>query len=115
KQSGKLLRNWLKKLRAQGVKFEMRCRFTEFQGGAICVDAADGSKRQIHPSAAVFALGGGSWPQTGSDATWIQAFGQIGVRITPLQPSNCGFNVEWPPALVERLEGVPLKNIAASA
>jgi uncharacterized flavoprotein (TIGR03862 family) len=115
KQAGRLLRNWLKRLRASGVKFEMRSRFAGFQEDAIRVADVAGSERVVRPAGAVFALGGGSWPQTGSDAVWTQLFQEQGIRIIPLQPSNCGFNVEWPPALVPRIEGLPLKNIAASA
>lgn len=41
----------------------------------------------------VFALGGGSWPQLGSDGAWVPWLTRLGMQISPLRASNCGFNV----------------------
>jgi predicted flavoprotein YhiN len=37
------------------------------------------------------------------------------VRVAPLTAANCGWELDWPPAVLEEAEGRPLKNIAASA
>jgi predicted flavoprotein YhiN len=66
-------------------------------------------------AAAVLALGGASWPETGSDAAWVPVLRQGGIEVAPLQPANCGWQVAWPEAVLRAAEGKPLKNIALSA
>ena len=39
----------------------------------------------------------------------------MGIEITPWQPANCGWNVDWPPELLARAEGLPLKNLDVRA
>jgi predicted flavoprotein YhiN len=65
--------------------------------------------------AVIFALGGASWPQTGSDGDWVSLLEKAGVRITPLAPANCGYEVDWPSLFLEKAEGLPLKNVAVRA
>src|SRR5690348_18191711 len=48
---------------------------------------------EVHAPATVFALGGGSWPELGSDGAWVSPFVDSGVDVAPLRPSNCGFDV----------------------
>lgn len=66
------------------------------------------------PQSVILALGGGSWPQLGSDATWIPWLEEKGVEIRPLQSANCGFEVEWSEHLRERFAGAQLKSVALS-
>jgi len=61
------------------------------------------------------ALGGGSWPQTGSDGTWIKTMEHLGISVAPLEPANCGWECDWPQPLLALCEGKPLKNITVSA
>ena len=70
-----------------------------------------------HPSvrAVVLALGGASWPQTGSDGTWPDWFGSLGIPSARWQSANCGFEVAWDSRLLAVAEGLPLKNIAVTA
>ena len=65
--------------------------------------------------AVVLALGGGSWPQTGSDGRWTGILEEHGIAISPLLPANCGWEVEWPSEFLAKSEGQPLKNIAVTA
>jgi uncharacterized flavoprotein (TIGR03862 family) len=65
----------------------------------------------LSTEAVVLALGGASWPETGSDGEWPAILAAHGVEITPWQPANCGWNVDWPPELLARAEGLPLKNL----
>jgi len=105
-----LLRTWVARLRGQGVRFHMRHRWTGIQ--------ADGAlrfgERRATAAATILALGGASWPHLGSDAAWVSILRELGVAITPLAPSNCGFEVAWSAGLLARLEGKPLKRIAVS-
>jgi hypothetical protein len=109
-----LLRRWISRLKGLGVRFEMNHRWTglepgrplelRFANGAVCV--AD---------AVVFALGGGSWPQTGSDGGWMEAFQRLGIACHPLVPANCGWEHAWSAETLAAAEGMPLKNIAVRA
>ena len=58
----------------------------------------DGEHSPLAADAIVLALGGASWPETGSDGTWPAILAAHGVEITPWQPANCGWEVDWPPS-----------------
>src|ERR1019366_3833613 len=66
-----LLRAWLHRLRADGVRFNMRHRFTGWTGdGALRFETPLG-ERTAQAAALVLALGGASWPRLGSDGAWV--------------------------------------------
>jgi uncharacterized flavoprotein (TIGR03862 family) len=65
--------------------------------------------------AVIFALGGASWPQTGSDGGWVKLFSHAGIPLTPFAPANCGYEVGWTPEFLSQAEGLPLKNIVVRA
>lgn len=113
-----LLRAWVSRLRSVGVQFRMGARLVEMaqaaEGWSAEIDATD-SRSSVLANAIVLALGGASWPETGSDGCWPALLAAHGVDITPWAPANCGWNVEWPTALLVRAEGQPLKNLAVSA
>ncbi len=72
-----------------------------------------GEIKSVFADIYIFALGGASWSVTGSDGKWTKYFEQIGIKIIPFEPSNCGINIDWN----EKIElhfGKPLKNIAVS-
>lgn len=106
-----LLRRWVQRLRGQGVRFAMHHRLTGLGDGALIFN--DGEA--VHCDAVVLAMGGGSWPGTGSDGSWVTTLENRGIAVAPLQPANCGWDVSWPPALLAEAEGRPLKNIVARA
>lgn len=62
----------------------------------------------------IFALGGASWPVTGSTGEWIKYFEMKGIQTEPFQASNCGVVVSWPNAIKDNHSGKPLKNISIS-
>ncbi|MBS0340784.1 MAG: TIGR03862 family flavoprotein [Proteobacteria bacterium] len=112
-----LLRAWLHRLRAAGVQFHMRHRWT----GAL--DAAPGSgwafrfatpagESAVQARAVVLALGGGSWARLGSDGAWVPWLTGHGVDVAPLLPANCGFDVGWSSYFSERFAGQPFKSVA---
>jgi len=109
-----LLRAWLRRLGELGVEFVSRSRFVGFgDGGALRFAGASGEEI-VEPRAAVFALGGGSWPRLGSDGGWVEAFRTAGIEIAPLKPANCAFVVEWSARIRDSFAGAPLKNVALS-
>ncbi len=109
-----LLRAWLHRLRETGVHFHVRHRWCGWdEQGALRFNTPDG-ERSVHADALVLALGGGSWPQLGSDGAWVPPLAQRGVEIAPLRPANCGFDAAWSTTFRERFAGEPLKSIAAT-
>ena len=65
--------------------------------------------------ATILALGGASWPQTGSTASWVDILEGHDISTTPLTSANCGWEVAWPTPLLEEAEGLPLKNLLVSS
>jgi len=108
-----LLRAWLKRLRDSGVVIHTRHRWLGWDdSGALRIDSPEGEKT-LSPDATLLALGGGSWSRLGSDGAWMLPLEQRGVGLAPLQPSNCGFEVQaWSEVMVSKFAGAPLKNIA---
>ena len=104
-----LLRAWLHRLRhpasrpavagsAGGVtpvpvQFHMRHRWQGLDSSGALVFDTPAGQLQVRPAATVLALGGGSWSRLGSDGAWVPWLQTAGVPVTPLRPSNCGFDV----------------------
>jgi uncharacterized flavoprotein (TIGR03862 family) len=112
-----LLRAWVNRLRASGVQFHMNRRLTALgpAGGRLRVELqSTDDRRMVDAKALVLGLGGASWPETGSDGTWPSLVSPHGVAVSEWRPANCGWNVEWPAALLERAEGLPLKNLTVT-
>lgn len=107
-----LLRAWLRRLGAAGVRFAFRHRWTGWDGdGRLQFQTPDGALA-LAPSATVLALGGASWPRLGSDGAWVACLAAKGVAISKLRPANSGFAVAWSDVFRDRFEGQPLKGVA---
>ncbi|TBR11224.1 MAG: TIGR03862 family flavoprotein [Lysobacter sp.] len=108
-----LLRGWVRRLRDAGVRFHVHHRWTGWDAaGALVFDTPAGA-RSLQARAAVLALGGGSWPQLGSDAAWVPAVRAAGIDVASLRPANCGFDIAWTPHFIARHAGAPLKPVIA--
>jgi uncharacterized flavoprotein (TIGR03862 family) len=90
-----LLRAWLRRLEALGVKLVTRSRWQGFDG-----------------TPTILALGGASWPHLGSDAAWVPLFQAKGITVNPFKPANSRFLVHWSPVFRQKFAGTPVKNIA---
>ncbi|MBK1827012.1 NAD(P)/FAD-dependent oxidoreductase [Haloferula rosea] len=109
-----LLRRWVERLRKQGVLFQVNHTLTSLDANEqVTLQFNHGDPLVF--DAAILALGGASWSKTGSDGKWTSLLQSHGIVITPLQPANCGWEVDWPAELVGRIEGQPMKNLAVSA
>ena len=109
-----LLRRWIARLKSLGVRFEMNHRWTGLKPGMPHqLEFASGV--EVSANAVVFALGGASWPQTGSDGGWLAAFTKLGISCEPLVAANCGWQHAWPPEVLAVAEGEPLKNLGVRA
>lgn len=102
------------RLISQGVRFHMEHAFTGFDTeGKVRMENADGPFT-LEADRVIFALGGASWPVTGSTGIWPPLFTAIGVDVRAFQASNCGVEVAWPAEFIQAHEGKPLKNIHVS-
>ena len=107
-----LLRAWLRRLRRAGVQFHVRHRWIGWdEQGALLFTTPEGN-RSVQADAVVLALGGGSWPKLGSDASWVPLLAGRGIHIAPLQPANCGFDICWSEHFRTKFAGHPVKSVA---
>jgi len=109
-----LLRAWLRRLDAMGVRMALRHRWTGWDGDGALVFDTPGGPVPVTSDVTVLALGGASWPRLGSDGGWVDILAREDIAIEPLRPSNCGFHVSWSDHLRTRFEGQPLKPVALS-
>lgn len=108
-----LMRCWVRRLRAQGVRFHVHHRWTALDSERRLQFETVSGHVSFAADAVVFALGGGSWAKLGSDGQWVDALRHVGVRVRDLEPSNCGFECDWSPQLRERFAGAPIKSVCA--
>ncbi len=105
-----LLRRWIERLRGLGVRFEMNHRWNSLElGPPYQLGFANGSRSTA--DSILLALGGGSWPKTGSDGGWISIFESLQLAHQPLAAANCGWEHAWPEAVLAQAEGQALKNL----
>ncbi len=110
-----LLRAWLARLAAQGVRFQLRRHWAGWDpAGRLIFRRRDGTTETVNPAVTILALGGASWPKLGSDGSWVGAVAAEGLSVTPLRPANCGFTIAWSEVFRQRFEGHPLKTVALS-
>jgi uncharacterized flavoprotein (TIGR03862 family) len=109
-----LLRAWLHRLRESGVRFHVRHRWLDWDADGALRFASPRGELTVQADAVVLALGGGSWTKLGSDGAWVPLLARRAIDVAPLQPSNCGFDVEngWSEHLRSRFAGQPLKSVA---
>lgn len=113
-----LLRAWLARLDELGVRFLMRHRWLGFAPAGptagVLVAGVDGVSAELPADAVVLAMGGASWPRSGSDGAWVGPMADRQVSVRPLRPANCGLLVDWSEHLTTRFAGTPIKNVAVS-
>lgn len=108
-----LLRGWVRRLRDQGVRFHAHHRWLGWSHDGRLRFATPDGERLVVTDATVLALGGGSWPQLGSDGAWQALLRERGIDVAPLQPANCGFDIGWSDHFSDRHAGAPLKPVIA--
>lgn len=106
-----LLRAWLRRLDAMGVRLHTGACWTGWDAaGALTFDGRD----PVLADATVLALGGASWPRLGSDGGWVEVLRAAGVGVAPLRPANCGFAHAWSDPFAARWAGHPLHRVRAT-
>ena len=108
-----LLRAWLARLKKQNVTFKTNHDWQGWENNNLIFNTKHG-KIFIKSKLTILSLGGASWPNLGSDGSWVKILEDQDVQISPLQPSNCGFVVEWTKIFSNRFEGKSLKSVLLS-
>ena len=108
-----LLRAWMQRLTAQGVRIRTRWRWTGFDGNAFTFDTPSGPQT-LTPGITILALGGASWQRLGSDGAWVPWLREKGVKVTDWKPANMGFDVDWSPHMGPFF-GLPVKGVTLKA
>lgn len=110
-----LLRRWVEHLRELGVSFQTNHQWVGINPGCHLIFHHGGETVTRQHDAVILALGGASWPETGSTAAWVDILDLEEIGIIPLTSANCGWEVDWPEALLDEAEGLPLKNMELRA
>ena len=109
-----LLHAWLARLRTAGVTFHPRHAWLGWNPDGSLRFATPVGEISVQSQAVILALGGGSWPQTGSTGAWVPLLTERGIPVNPFQPANCGFDVAWTEHFRTRFAGHPLKAVVLS-
>ncbi len=113
-----LLRSWLNHLKELGVEILTRHECVDFEAlqenpSRVRLSFQNGISQEF--SAALFALGGGSYENHEIPLRWPGLFTRKGVAFIPFEASNVGFEVEWTQAFKTEAEGKPLKNVTLTS
>jgi uncharacterized flavoprotein (TIGR03862 family) len=115
-----ILRAWLARLATLGAQLETESLVdvdSVLAGEQIRLVGAGrraGETEIVSARSIVLALGGASWPKTGSTGAWVESFERHGVTVHRLRSSNAGALVEWSQIFRERFEGQPVKDVVVS-
>jgi uncharacterized flavoprotein (TIGR03862 family) len=118
KKAAPLLRRWVLRLKSKGVVFAVNHRWTGMsREGASwkCEFVSSGRPVVAQHDAVVLAMGGGSWPQTGSDGSWVDILRGLNVSVLPLEAANCGWQCDWTAATKAVAEGQPIHHLEITA
>jgi uncharacterized flavoprotein (TIGR03862 family) len=110
-----LLRAWQQRLNSAGVNLHLRHKLTGISADRTLHFQTPEGDVTVQADAVILALGGGSWRRLGSDGAWVEWLQKVDVKVEPLRPSNCGFEVNWSPVFKEKYEGQPVKAVILSA
>lgn len=110
-----ILARWHERLADYGVRFCHASRLDDIDSsGRFTFQEKEGT-RVVRPDAAIIALGGASWPQTGSDGGWMEMFRRLAIGCKDLEPANCGVEICWSDYFREKYSGQPLKNLSITS
>ena len=104
-----LLRAWLKRLMADGVRFHYRHRCVDLSHNHLTIENQTEHFSATY-DAIILACGAVSWSQLGSDGAWQPWLSKN--EIEPFQASNAGVLKTWSP-FMQACFGQPLKRVNA--
>jgi uncharacterized flavoprotein (TIGR03862 family) len=101
-----VLTNWKNYLYHLGAEFFQDHKIIDFQSSKLTFDS-NSDVISVSCEAIILALGGASWPVTGSDGNWIDLAQKKGIECVAFGPSNSGFVLK---NLFTDLSGQKIKN-----
>ncbi len=104
-----VLNSFLTAIEKKGVIFQTEKEWKGWKNGKLIFGIEE---TEVEADFIVFALGGASWPITGSTGSWISYFLQRNIPTIPFVASNCGFTTNWSKEYKQIWQGTALKNIA---
>lgn len=110
-----LLRAWIARLRKSGVTFHVQREWRGWSGKKLLFTCPQQGDELFAADATVLALGGASWPETGSDGAWTSILRESGIALTPLVAANAGWVVTLPDGFASRFAGAAMKTVAITA
>ncbi len=108
---GNILHTLLERLKSRQVRFHYNWRLVNWQSDRTLTFVAEDQNQSATFEAVLFALGGASWPQLGSDGGWVQVFTRKDIKIEPLKPANCGFETIWSETFCASFAGAAVKPV----
>lgn len=118
KKAAPLLKRWIDKIESLGVRLHMHHRCVDFmptQNTYQLSFAHLDDLITVEVDAIIFAMGGASWPQTGSDGQWAQCFKNRAIPLQAFAPANCGWHCDWTTETLDIAEGQPLHHLLVTA
>lgn len=110
-----LLHTWKADLVNNGVRLHTGWRWIDLDISRNLLQFQNGENiHEVIYHTVLFALGGASWPITGSTGEWFEIFKRKGFSISDLKPANMGFNVDWSEYLTAKFQGKPIKTVTLS-
>lgn len=111
-KGGNILHALMERLSNQGVSFYFSQRWVDWQADGSPTFLSGTQTTTFKFDAVLFALGGASWPQLGSDASWAPIFSSHGIALSAFKPANCGFNTNWTDHFRTHFAGTPVKPVS---
>jgi uncharacterized flavoprotein (TIGR03862 family) len=111
KSAGDILKIWVEKCQSYSqFNFYPKHCFIDFKDG-IVLKNENNNLLNLGKENIVLALGGASYKQTGSDASWVKIFKKMEIETKTFYPLNCGYEVDWTHDFTAKNDHRPLKNI----
>lgn len=112
-KSSDVIRTLQRYLQELGVKIQLGGRLSEVltSQGRVTGVKADGQVRAY--DAVILAMGGASYPSTGSTGAWVPLLERLGHHVLPLTPAL--IPLTSPEPWVWQLQGLSLKNVTLTA
>ena len=107
KTAAQLLKTWTETLEKAGATFHYNEELVKITTEPLTLHFASG--RTETPSAALLALGGGSWEK--EPPKWPQFLRDLNLEVKTLEPANAGYSIPAPPAFFAVAEGKPVKGV----
>lgn len=102
------------KIKSLGGEFFFNSRLIGFSPSGNLILETGSGREEILSDAVLLALGGASWPKTGSNGLWVDSLKKLGAKVNDFKPSNAGFEAGIPSEFLKKYEGRFLKNIEIS-